>query len=74
MGHLRKKASLDPRVTKQVGMVPSRVDSIDNLADFSVTVLSRDHLIHPLQQIPGLNIGRTRDSFFPRRGETRRMT
>jgi hypothetical protein len=58
MGHLRKTASLNFRLIKQVGMVPARVDSVDNLADFLTKVLSRDKIMHLLKTIFGLEVGR----------------
>lgn len=44
MGHLRKTASLNFRLLKQIGMVPEHVSGLLNFADFLTKVLGRDRL------------------------------
>jgi len=68
MGHLRKTASLNFRLIKQVGMVPERVDSCDNLADFLTKILGRERLAHLLKAIMGLNLGKNTHGVVISRG------
>lgn len=56
MGHLRKTASLNFRLLKQIGMVPLRVAGTRNIADVLTKILGRERARYILRRFFGLDV------------------